>query len=110
MKKTVMIAVALFGLGAMVSVSAVDAHAIWAKDCAKCHGKDGTGNTKIGHILHIRDYTDAKVQASLKEDEMIKTIKEGKKEGGRTRMKPFGDKLSEAEIKAMVAYVKGLKK
>jgi mono/diheme cytochrome c family protein len=31
-------------------------------------------------------------------------------EGGKDKMKPFKDKLSDEEIKALVAYVRSLKK
>ena len=38
------------------------------------------------------------------------SIKSGVKENGKTTMKAFGDKLSADEIKALVAYVRTLKK
>ncbi len=64
----------------------------------------------MGRILKIKDYTDAKVQAAMKDDEMFKTIKEGKKEGDHQKMKAFGDVFSDDEIKALVKYVRSLKK
>ena len=54
-----------------------------------CHGTDGKGDTKIGGILGCKDFTDAKVQADIKDDAAFKAIKEGlKSDDGRKLMKP----------------------
>ncbi|SRR5579885_1128545 len=109
MKKLIIVA-AILGCGAVWTVSAADAKANWDSLCAKCHGADGKGDTKIGHILHIRDFTDAKVQASFKDEDAFKAIKDGlKSDEGKTLMKPFTN-LSDEEIKALVAYVRQFKK
>ena len=109
MKKLIVISVALLIAGA-VSVRAADAKENWEKNCAKCHGPDGKGKTKMGEKLGIKDYTDAKVQEALKDDAMTKAIKEGVKDGDKTKMKGFGDVLSDDEIKALVKYVRDFKK
>ncbi len=93
----------------MVSASAADVKENWDKSCAKCHGPDGKGDTKMGKKLEIKDFTDAKYQDSLKDDAMLKAIKEGVKDGDKTRMKGFGDALSDEEMKALVAYVRKFK-
>lgn len=110
MKKFAICALAFLAAGA-VSVRAADAKDIWTKDCAKCHGEDGKGDTKMGKKLEVKDLADAKVQAGMKDDEMAKAIKDGVKEkdSDKTKMKAFGD-LSDQEVKALVAYVRGLKK
>ena len=109
MKKLIVIGVALLIVGA-VSVRAADAKENWEKNCTKCHGADGKGKTKMGEKLGIKDYTDAKVQEALKDDAMTKAIKEGVKDGEKTKMKGFGDVLSDDEIKALVKYVRDFKK
>jgi cytochrome c553 len=109
MKKAIIITLFLFA-AALTSVRAADAKDNWEKNCAKCHGPDGKGDTKMGKKLNIRDYTDAKVQATLKDDEATKAIKEGLKDkDGNTTMKAV-DGLSDDEIKALVAYVHAFKK
>ena len=108
MKKILIISCALLMAGA-VSLRAADAKAIWAKDCAKCHGEDGAGKTKMGEKLGVKDYTDAKVQAEMKDDKMVKAIKEGIKADDKTKMKAFSD-LTDDEVKALVAHVRSLKK
>jgi len=108
MKKIVMLA-AVFGFAAALSASAADAKDNWDSLCAKCHGPDGKGQTKMGQKLGVKDFTDAKVQADLKDDAATKAIKEGLKDAdGKTLMKPF-DTLTDDEVKALVAYVRGLK-
>ena len=108
MKRTLVLATVL-GFAAVLNVSAADAKANWDSLCAKCHGADGKGQTKMGQKLGIKDLTDAKVQADLKDDAATKSIKEGLKDAdGKTLMKPF-DTLSDDEVKALVAYVRTLK-
>ena len=104
MKKLVIVSMALL-IGGAVTVRAAEAKENWDKYCTKCHGPDGKGKTPMGKKFDIKDYSDAKVQEGLKDEEKAKAIKEGK-----GKMKAFGENLSDDEIKAMVKYVRGLKK
>jgi cytochrome c553 len=93
-----------------VSATAADAKATYDKDCAKCHGADGKGGTKMGQKLGAKDYTDAKVQADLKDDAAFKAIKEGLKDkDGKVLMKP-AEGMSDEDIKGLVAYMRKFKK
>jgi cytochrome c6 len=109
MKNKLILTLTLCAAGA-VTASAADVKENWDKHCAKCHGTDGAGKTKMGEKLKVKDYTDAKVQAAMKDAEMNKATKEGVKEGDSTKMKAFGDVLSDDEIKALTAYIRTLKK
>ena len=109
MKKLIVFSVALLLAGA-VCVRAADAKENWEKSCTKCHGPDGKGKTKMGEKAGVKDYTDAKVQEAMKDDAMIKAIKEGVKDGETIKMKAYGDVLSDDEIKALVKYVRDFKK
>jgi mono/diheme cytochrome c family protein len=109
MKKLIVSTAALLIAGA-VSVHAADAKESWEKNCAKCHGADGKGKTKMGEKMGVKDYTDAKVQDGMKDEAMVKAIKEGVKDGETTKMKAFGETLSDDEIKALVKYVRDFKK
>ena len=101
---------ALFAAAACWTAAAADANALWAKDCAMCHGKDGKGDTKIGQKLGIKDFTDPKVQADIKDDAAMKAIKEGIKDSeGRLKMKAFPN-LSDDEVKALLEHVRSFKK
>ncbi len=109
MKKLLTLTVAVLAVTAL-SARAADAKAIYAKDCAKCHGEDGKGETKMGKKNGAKDYTNAKVQAELKDDAAVKAIKEGLKDkDGKVLMKP-AENLSDDEIKALVAYMRTFKK
>ncbi len=77
--------------------------------CAGCHGLTGKGDTKLGKKMGARDYTDAQVKASLKDDAMFKGIKEGVKKDGKVLMHPIEDKLNDEEIKGLVAFMKAFK-
>ena len=109
MKKLLILAVAAF-VAVAVSANAADGKALYEKDCAKCHGPDGKGQTKMGQKMGAKDYTDAKVQAALKDDAAFKAVKEGfKDKDGKVLMKP-SEGASDEDIKAMVAYMRTFKK
>jgi cytochrome c oxidase cbb3-type subunit 3 len=101
MKVIISLAVSLL-IASSISVRAADAAANWSQHCASCHGKDGSGSTTMGKKLGVKDYT--KVQG-FSDAEATKAIK-----SGSGKMKAYGDKLADADIKALVAYVRGLKK
>ena len=94
-----------------ISVRAADAKANWAANCVPCHGQDGTANTPMGKKIGAKNLTDPKVQAEFTDAKAMQLIKEGAKDAqGKATMKAFGAKLTDAEIKALVAYVRTLKK
>ena len=109
MKKTTLIIIGALALSAW-TVRAADAPALYEKHCAKCHGADGKGDTKMGKKVGAKDLTDAKVQAELKDDQAFKAIKEGLKDKeGKLQMKPI-EGATDDEIKALVRHVRTFKK
>jgi mono/diheme cytochrome c family protein len=110
MKKLLLLTL-IIAVGPALAARAADAKAIYEKECAKCHGATGNGDTKMGKKVGARDLTDPKVQAELKDDKMAKSIKEGVKEkdSDKTLMKAF-DTLTGEEIKALVTLVRTFKK
>ena len=99
---SVIAAVALLG-SAQLSM-ADDAAALWASKCAMCHGANGAP-TMMGKKNGAGDYTSAADQAKFTDAEATQAISAGK-----GKMKGFSDKLTPDQIKALVAYVRGLKK
>jgi cytochrome c553 len=109
MKKSLILLIGLT-VAATVSASAGDAKENWTKHCAKCHGEDGKGQTKMGQKLSIKDLTDAKVQGEFTDEQAFKAVKEGVKDKeGKTLMKA-AEGLNDDEIKALVQLSRGFKK
>jgi len=109
MKTIVIITISLFA-ASTISARAADAKTNWDNNCAQCHGKNGNADTKMGKQLNAKDLTDPKVQAAFTDAKATQSIKEGVKENGKTTMKAFGGKLTDDEVKALVAYARKLKK
>ena len=86
-------------------VSARSAAEVYAKSCASCHGKDGRAKTFKAKFNHARNLTDPEWQGRVTDERLFNSIMNGK-----GKMPAFGKKLSEQEIDALVAYVRGLKK
>ncbi len=109
MKKIVLLAIPMaLALVCPSPVLAADGGAVYGDNCAKCHGDDGKGQTKMGQKLGARDYTDAQIQGSFTDDQAFKSIKEGMKKDDKTLMKP--SELADEDIRAAVTYMRTFKK
>jgi len=107
---TIALVSGLFSISAGLGYAATAAEN-WENSCAKCHAPDGSGSTKVGKRLKLKDYSDAKVQAALKDEDMIKAITDGvKDDAGKEKMKGFKDELSAPEVKDLVAFIRKLQK
>ncbi len=97
----------LVGLSLVVAAAGLrsdekpDGAAIYKERCSMCHGADGKGFAAI----KTPDFTDSKWQAGITDEQMIETIKNGKK---GTAMPAFADKLKDEEILAVVAHIRSL--
>jgi cytochrome c553 len=108
MKRTKFYLAILALAASTAALSAADIGPIWEKTCQKCHGPDGKGDTKMGKKMEVKDFTDAKYQASFTDEKATKAIKEGLKDGDKIRMKP-AEGLTDDDIKALVAKVRAFK-
>ena len=99
-----MILVTLLACG-LISAPAVaqDVAATYKATCAACHGSDGTGSA-AGQKMGIRAFASPEVKAES-DAQLAEVITNGK-----GKMPAWGKKLSEAQINALVAYVRKLKK
>ncbi|MCA1616782.1 MAG: cytochrome c [Acidobacteria bacterium] len=76
---------------------------LFVQRCARCHGRDGRGATKLGEIVKPPDFTDADRWrgGGVSDARLRAAIAEGKGE-----MPAFAKKLTRAEIAALAAYVR----
>jgi mono/diheme cytochrome c family protein len=78
------------------------AKTLFAERCARCHGADGRGQTVIGEMLDVPDFTDANWwKEGMSDKRFANSITHGKGE-----MPAFGKKLSKHEISTLAAYVR----
>jgi mono/diheme cytochrome c family protein len=104
------IAALILSCFALFSARAADPKTNWTNNCMQCHGPDGSANTSMGKGLNAKDLTNAGIQSSFTDAEAAAAIKDGVTKDGVTRMIAFGGRLTDEEIKALVAYVRTLKK
>jgi len=77
---------------------------VFKSRCAGCHGPDGKGDTGIGRSMHMRSLASPEVQKES-DKELTAIIADGK-----GAMPSYKDKLSGAEIKELVGYIRELGK
>ena len=78
------------------------ADATYKAKCGTCHGANGTPSAGMAKAMGIKANTDPAIKA-LTVDQMIAVVKNGK-----GKMKPIAG-LSDAQIKDVVNYYRGLK-
>jgi cytochrome c6 len=72
--------------------------------CAACHGADGTGSTATGKALKVRDLASPDVQ-SQSDAQLTEIVTNGK-----NKMPAYKGKLTDDQIKGLVAYIRELAK
>ena len=85
--------------------AAADAKTIYNRQCASCHGVDGSGRTRRGRQIRARDMTDASWQHDVSDERLFNSIS-----NGRNKMPAFRKKISENDIDALVAYVRRMRR
>ncbi|HTQ62499.1 MAG TPA: c-type cytochrome [Candidatus Solibacter sp.] len=75
---------------------------IYKEKCASCHGHDGKGETPAGKATKARDFCSDEVQKETDEEWTAAVVK------GKNRMPSYEKKLTEAEVKEVVAYIHSL--
>ena len=101
--KLLLLAAAVFGF-TVAPAHAQSGAAVYKAKCAMCHGMDGKGETAVGKSLKLRDLGSPEVQKET-DDEMIAITANGK-----GKMMGYKGKLTDAEIKDVVSYIRTFKK
>jgi cytochrome c oxidase cbb3-type subunit III len=89
-------------------VAAQDAKEIYTKNCQVCHGPAGHGDGPVGKMMKPPPGDFGTTLKGTSDADIAKLIKEGGKAVGKSASMPaYGTKLSDDQITALVAYVKG---
>jgi mono/diheme cytochrome c family protein len=84
---------------------AADAGAdIYKAHCAMCHSDDGSANTPAGKMFKAASFSDPAI-VKIADVDRLAIVKKGK-----GSMPSFGDKLTDDQIKAVLAYIRTLEK
>jgi cytochrome c5 len=97
-------AVSTLALLLSASAFASDGAATYKAKCATCHGADGSGQTPMGKKMNLRDLGAADVQKQS-DDELYKWTADGK-----NKMPAYKAKMTDPDIKALVAHMRTFKK
>ena len=79
-----------------------DGEKVYKAKCASCHGPDGAGATPAGKATKARDLCSDEVKKETDEEWTSIIVK------GKNKMPSYDKKLTDAEIKEVVAYMRGL--
>jgi mono/diheme cytochrome c family protein len=80
------------------------AASVYKTNCAPCHGAVGDANTPAGKVFKVPSFSS---EAVLKEpDDSLLTIEEN----GKGKMPAWHDKLSEGQLKDLIAFIHTLQK
>jgi len=79
-----------------------DGEKVYKAKCATCHGPDGAGATPAGKATKARDFCSDEVKKET-DDEWTAIIVKGK-----NKMPAYDKKITDAEVKDVVAYIRGL--
>jgi len=71
-----LIACAALAFGA--ATAAADGNKLYSRYCAKCHGEDGRGETKMGKKLDLPDFTSATFQDRITDDQIADYLRKSK--------------------------------
>jgi mono/diheme cytochrome c family protein len=87
--------------GAVAEGAAQD---LYKSKCAMCHGPDGSGNTAMGKKLGAHDFASPEVQKQTAA-QLTEIIAKGK-----NKMPAYSGKISDEQIKQLVAHIRTFKK
>ena len=94
----------MYGLGAVAQEPDPQFATLYKTKCAACHGPDGKAETAAGKKLNTQSFFRPEV-AKATDQALIEITAKGK-----NKMPGFEKKLTDVQIKALVAYIRGLTK
>jgi mono/diheme cytochrome c family protein len=89
---------------AMSGYAAPPAATVFKSSCAPCHGVAGDANTAAGKSFNVPSFSSDAVLKESDEDLLAVT------KNGKGKMPAWHDKLSDGQLKDLVAYIHTLQK
>ena len=105
--KSLLMRVAVFSIAAIIvtpSFAQSGGADVYKAKCLMCHGADGGGTTPAGKALKAASFKDPAI-VSASDTDLIGAVTKGK-----GKMPANQGKLTDAQIKAVIAYVRTLQK
>jgi mono/diheme cytochrome c family protein len=90
-------------LAGTMSFAQSGGEATYKAKCAMCHGATGAAETPTAKMMKVKPLSDPEIK-KLTGDQMFASVKNGK-----GKMQPFASKLTDAQIKDVVVFYRGLK-
>lgn len=96
---------------AMSGANAASGRDVHVKNCQRCHGPQGKGDGPAGKLLKTKpaDWTNKQKMSGLSDDYLYKIISGGGGSVGKSTLMPaFKGKLSDAQIREVMAFIRSL--
>lgn len=107
MKKALYLA-AIGSMAAFMTISTASAQTsgaeIYKSKCMMCHGADGSGNTPAGKMMKAIPFKSPELVKKTNAELIAAT------ESGKGHMPAYKGKLTDAQIKDVIAYIRTLQK
>ncbi|MGH7934930.1 MAG: c-type cytochrome [Candidatus Binataceae bacterium] len=86
---------------------------LYQQNCAKCHGPNGKGDgpelARIHAAVTPNDWTDKESKAEMPDKAIISMVTKGGQANGKSKLMPsFREKLDDAQIQDLIAYIRTL--
>lgn len=94
---------ALLALTLAVPAFSQSAADIYKSKCQGCHAADGKGNPALVKSMGVRSFDSPEVKKETDAEMIAITAK------GKAKMPAYAGKLTDDQIKAQIAYIRGLK-
>ncbi|MGO8717983.1 MAG: c-type cytochrome [Acidobacteriaceae bacterium] len=102
--KTVLATLAFVGLATCTVLAQSSGADVYRSKCAMCHAADGSASSGAGKAMKVPSFLtpESKKMSSAEYEAIVKN--------GKGRMPAYSGKLSDAQIKDVVAYIRTLQK
>ena len=104
MIRSLLVLAVVMSLAGAVSFAQSGGEATYKAKCAMCHGADGLGATPAGKAMGTKSFASPELVKASDAD-LIAVTKSGK-----GKMPAYAAKLSDAQIKDVIAYIRTLEK